>query len=294
MARRARPAPPPRTARRSASEEIAGAREKLGWRHKPFDVPKPILAGWRAAGARHRAAYDAWAQAAKRLDAAARAGLTDPIDDKVRARDRGRDRRAQGGLQPRGRQACDAAILAESAGEAPADYPRPDRRLGRPHRLRWHPDQAARDHQARRLRRQLHPLRRARARHGGGDERHGAAWRHRAVWRHIPRVHRLLPPVDPAVGADAAARDLCDDPRFDRSGRGRPDPSADRASGGAARHAQSQRHAPGRFGRMRRVLGAGAARQADAHHPGADPPGRAAAPHYGFPNKICRPRAPMC
>ncbi len=67
------------------ADEIAGTREQLDWRHQPFDVPKPVLAGWRAAGARHHAAYDTWAQAAKRLDAAARAGLTDPIDHKVKA-----------------------------------------------------------------------------------------------------------------------------------------------------------------------------------------------------------------
>jgi transketolase len=66
-------------------QEIAGVRETLGWRHKPFDVPKPILASWRAAGSRHRAAYEAWAQAAKRLDTPARAALTDPVDDKVKA-----------------------------------------------------------------------------------------------------------------------------------------------------------------------------------------------------------------
>jgi transketolase len=66
-------------------EEIKGAREKLGWRHQPFDVPKPVLAAWRAAGTRHRAAYEAWANAAKRLDAAGRAGLTDPIDASVEA-----------------------------------------------------------------------------------------------------------------------------------------------------------------------------------------------------------------
>jgi len=66
-------------------EEVKGAREKLHWRHPPFEVPKPILASWRATGARHRAAYEAWAAAAKRLDASARAALTDPIDDKVRA-----------------------------------------------------------------------------------------------------------------------------------------------------------------------------------------------------------------
>jgi transketolase len=66
-------------------EEVKGAREKLGWRHQPFEVPKPILARWRALGSRNRAAYDAWNAAAKRLDASARPGLTDPIDDKVKA-----------------------------------------------------------------------------------------------------------------------------------------------------------------------------------------------------------------
>ena len=66
-------------------QEIAGARETLGWRHKPFDLPKPILAGWRAAGARHRAAHDSWSKAAKRLDAPARARLTDPVDDAVKS-----------------------------------------------------------------------------------------------------------------------------------------------------------------------------------------------------------------
>jgi transketolase len=66
-------------------EEIKGAREKLFWRHQPFEVPKPVLASWRAAGTRHRAAYDSWVQAAKRLDASARDALTDPIDDRVGA-----------------------------------------------------------------------------------------------------------------------------------------------------------------------------------------------------------------
>jgi transketolase len=65
-------------------QEIAGTREAIGWQHKPFDVPKPILASWRATGSRHRASYDAWAKAAARLDAEARAGLTDPVGDKVK------------------------------------------------------------------------------------------------------------------------------------------------------------------------------------------------------------------
>ncbi len=66
-------------------DEVKGAREKLGWRHEPFEVPKHILASWRAYGSRHRAAYDTWSAAAKQLDASARAALTDPIDAKVKA-----------------------------------------------------------------------------------------------------------------------------------------------------------------------------------------------------------------
>jgi transketolase len=64
------------------AEEVAGAREQLCWCHTPFEVPKPILASWRAAGARHRAAYEKWTEAANR-HASARARLTDPIDTKV-------------------------------------------------------------------------------------------------------------------------------------------------------------------------------------------------------------------
>ncbi len=67
-------------------EEIAGARERLHWRHAPFEVPKPVLAGWREAGARHRGAYEAWAKTASRLDASARAGLTDPIDAEMKGK----------------------------------------------------------------------------------------------------------------------------------------------------------------------------------------------------------------
>ncbi|MGB6969431.1 MAG: transketolase [Methyloceanibacter sp.] len=64
--------------------EIAGARERLGWRHAPFELPKPVLASWRAAGTRHAGTYERWQTAAKRLDAAARAHLTNPIDADVR------------------------------------------------------------------------------------------------------------------------------------------------------------------------------------------------------------------
>ena len=42
------------------ADEIAGTREKLGWSHAPFAVPDMVLAAWRAAGERGRAAREAW------------------------------------------------------------------------------------------------------------------------------------------------------------------------------------------------------------------------------------------
>jgi transketolase len=65
-------------------EEIEGARERLGWTHAPFEVPKPILASWRAAGTRNRGTYEAWTNAASRLDAQTRGRLADPIDAETR------------------------------------------------------------------------------------------------------------------------------------------------------------------------------------------------------------------
>ena len=72
-------------------------------------------------------------------------------------------------------------------------------------------------------------------------------------------------------------RHLCDDPRLDRARRGRPDPSAGRASGGVARDAGALRLPPGRPGRDRRVLGPGAASARCPLLARSDPPIAAAA-----------------
>ena len=54
------------------AKEIEGAREKLKWPHKPFEIPAPILAAWRAAGARGAAPHRAWRERLGLLDAATR------------------------------------------------------------------------------------------------------------------------------------------------------------------------------------------------------------------------------
>ena len=43
-------------------DEIAGARKALEWPHEPFVVPEPVLAAWRAAGARGGVRRNAWEQ----------------------------------------------------------------------------------------------------------------------------------------------------------------------------------------------------------------------------------------
>jgi transketolase len=67
-------------------DEIRGARDRLGWHHAPFEVPKPVLASWRAVGARNAVAFERWQAVANRLEASARAHLTDPIDQDVRGK----------------------------------------------------------------------------------------------------------------------------------------------------------------------------------------------------------------
>ncbi len=41
-------------------EEVKATRESLGWPWPPFEVPEPIRAVWRSAGARCREAFEAW------------------------------------------------------------------------------------------------------------------------------------------------------------------------------------------------------------------------------------------
>jgi transketolase len=42
------------------ADEIAAARQKLGWSAPPFEIPAPILERWRSAGSRGKPAHQAW------------------------------------------------------------------------------------------------------------------------------------------------------------------------------------------------------------------------------------------
>src|SRR5688500_10209368 len=52
------------------AEEIAGTRKKLGWTAAPFEVPADILSAWRSAGARGKAAREAWTARLSKKDVA--------------------------------------------------------------------------------------------------------------------------------------------------------------------------------------------------------------------------------
>jgi transketolase len=59
--------------------EVVGARERLGWLYRPFEVPGAVLAAWRAAGSRGADQRAAWSTRWAALDASIRAQLQNPI-----------------------------------------------------------------------------------------------------------------------------------------------------------------------------------------------------------------------
>ncbi|MGE0846928.1 MAG: 1-deoxy-D-xylulose-5-phosphate synthase N-terminal domain-containing protein, partial [Flavobacteriaceae bacterium] len=78
------------------AEEIAGARQALGWDYPPFEIPADIRDAWRLAGLRAAKAHKAWTKAYEAMDTAARAEF---------------DRRMRGDLP----QALDGAIRKHKA-----------------------------------------------------------------------------------------------------------------------------------------------------------------------------------
>jgi len=72
-------------------DEVAAAREKLGWAHPPFEIPEPILATWRGFGARGALARAAWRDTVKDspkradFEAATAGALPQDWGDKIEA-----------------------------------------------------------------------------------------------------------------------------------------------------------------------------------------------------------------
>jgi transketolase len=60
------------------AEEIAAARDRLGWSYAPFEVPDHVLAAWRACGSRGAAARAAWTKRWLGLDAKVREAVEHP------------------------------------------------------------------------------------------------------------------------------------------------------------------------------------------------------------------------
>ncbi len=67
------------------AEELAGAREKLGWTAPAFEVPAEILAAWRAAGSRGAEARQAWLGRVAKMEAGRRAEFERRIEGRLPA-----------------------------------------------------------------------------------------------------------------------------------------------------------------------------------------------------------------
>jgi transketolase len=63
--------------------EIAAARTALDWPHAPFLIPDPVLAAWRAAGARGEGLHRAWLARLTSLDPAQQASFHDALRGRV-------------------------------------------------------------------------------------------------------------------------------------------------------------------------------------------------------------------
>jgi transketolase len=65
------------------AEEVAAARQRLEWPAPPFEVPDPVLRAWRVAGARGRAAREAWQRRHRALAPDRRAAFDRAIEGRL-------------------------------------------------------------------------------------------------------------------------------------------------------------------------------------------------------------------
>ena len=295
--RRARPRRAPRNRHGSplGADEIKGARERLGWTSPPFEVPADIRDAWRARrrarrGRAHRLgrpACEPSGRTARRIRAPARRRIAG-------RRSAPPSRRIKEKLAAAPREIATRVRLRVRAGSLDGRGAGDGRRIGRPHRLQ--------QHHGRRAWRRFRAARPAGRFIHYGMREHGMAAAMNGMALHggiIPYSGTFLVFSDycrPAIRLAALMGQrvihvMTHD--FDRTWRGWADPPAGRASGGAARHAESPGVPAMRRGRDRGMLGtrphgAPVAERAGAH--AAEP---AAVAHRASRPRTAARRAPM-
>ena len=266
--------------------EIKGAREKLGWSEAPFHVPADVLTQWRAAGQRSKSARKDWDKRLAALPADSPRRLRAPHALRSARHAQRRGARGEGKARQGAEGNRHAGGLRTGAGDL---IPAVPEMVGGSADLTGSNNTRTKSMKAITPQdfsgRFIH--------YGVREHAMAAAMNGMALHRGIIPYSgtflvfsRLLPAGAAARGADGRARDPRHDPRLDRARRGRADPPAGRAPGGAARHSQPQRVPAVRRGGDGRMLAAGAGGEGDAERAGADPSERAAAPsgpHRGQP-----------
>ena len=252
-------------------------------------------ASWRAAGARNAAAYERWQSAAKRLDAA-------------QARASHRSDRCRGARQDRSRgQARSKPISAASAAKL-ATRQSSQKVLEKlvpvvPGLIGGSADLTGSNGTLTKLHAIVKPGDFAGNYIHYGVREHGMAAAMNGMALHggiVPYGGTFLVFSDycrPSIRLSALmGKRVIYVMTHDSIGLGEDGPTHQPVEHLAALRAmpEPQRVPPGRFGRMRRMLGDRARHRGDAVDPGADPPGPAAAPDRAHRREPLAPRAPMC
>ena len=167
-ARRPRPAPTRRTARRSAPRRSPAPASSSAGTIRPSRFPPTFSTPGAAPARLGRQARPTWEKRLAAADAELRAEFERRIARRTAGEFRRRDRRLQEEALRRQAEGRHPQILRDGAGGHQRRGAGNHRRLGRPDRLQQHQDQPDQGDRRRRLRQPLCPLRHPRARHGGG------------------------------------------------------------------------------------------------------------------------------
>ncbi len=258
------------------ADEIAAARQKLGWTSPPFEIPAGILKDWRDAGARGRPARLAWEKRRAALDAGKRAEF---------------ERRLNGEVS--GKLAAAVTDVKQKLSAAPKDIAtRAASELALealtvalPEMVGGSADLTGSNNTRTKAMKAMKPQDYSGTFIHYGVREHGMAAAMNGMALHggiIPYSGTFLVFSDycrPAIRLAALMRLRVIHVmthELDRARRGRPDASAGRASRRAARHPQPESVSPGRRGRDRRMLAAGVGEQDRPERARFDAPERAA------------------